>query len=312
MPFSIQDLLLGLLVPALVALGVSAACGVLARPGRRLSWSGPLAVTGGFLAGYWLLQLGPVVPRLDRQWVPYAVALALLPAMVPSRAKVGRCVQLGLLALVVLVAAWLLVPDRDSLEPSRWVHVAVWSLLTIVSGAGLLWVAWVEAPDETLVAGSGPPGDGTAIGAGRERQSTAVFWGGLCWLGTMAAALACASALLALSGSLRFAQTTAAGMAALLGLAAGCCVARRRPALGGVALVHTLLICSSLLTGKVNSFSSIPAASYAILPLAPLGYGLAVCCGPRRLARLWLPAVFALIVCGVALGLALAAEFGGE
>ncbi|MCO6457948.1 MAG: hypothetical protein J5I93_21810 [Pirellulaceae bacterium] len=309
MPFSIQDLLLGLLVPALAAALASATCGRLARQGRWFAWSGSLAVTGGFLAGYWLLQLGPIVPRLDRQWVPYAVLLALLPAMAAGRGKLSRCVQLAWLALVVLLAAWLLVPNRDSLEPSFWVHVAVWSLLTFAIGAGLLWIDRAEAPDETPVSDTTPPpGDRTETGAGSERQSAAVFWGGLCWLGTMAVALAFASALLALSGSLRFAQTAAAGMAALLGLAVGCGVARRRPALGGVALVYSLLICSVSLTGKVNSFSSIPAVSYAMLPLAPLGYGLAVCCGQRRLVRLWLPVAFALGVCGLALGLALMAE----
>ncbi len=302
MPLTVTDLLLGAAVPAVTSLLVTTVAARFLSRGASLRLVCPLAVAGGFLAGYWLLRLGPIVPQIDRDWVPYAVLLAVLPAAIPLRGRRADLLRCALLGGVVLVAAAVLVPTWPSLNPSRAVYLTVWSIYTIAVACVMTVIARRQRTTESSSE------DSVEIKAESVRPTR----GGLPWLATMILALAAASAVLALSGSLRFAQTTTAGMAAFAGLLLGLWYQDRRPALDGVAIVYTLLICSALLTGKVNSFSSIPTISYMILPLAPIAYGLALPAGSkcRNWKRTLIAVAIATAVCGVGLGLAAAAESG--
>ena len=77
MPFSLTDLLYGIVVPALLA-GITIA--VLHRfgPGEIFKRSAAtVALVAGFLAGYGLLGLGPWQPAAHWHWLPWAVLLSL-------------------------------------------------------------------------------------------------------------------------------------------------------------------------------------------------------------------------------------------
>lgn len=330
MPFTIQDLLLGILVPAAASFGLAAGASGLTRPRPLPRPVAPLAVVCGFLLGYWLLELGPLRPKLDRDWVPYSAVFALIPAALPGRSRVARLVRLAVLAIVIFASAWLLVPTWPTLDPSRTVYLWSWSTYTLALAGGLLWIARTDerlyesvpsggtstATVSRSAAGDTPTEKHASSHTARDAQpTTANLRGQSLWLVMMIGALAAASALLALSGSLRFAQTTAAAMAAYAGLAAALVAVRPASTLGGVALVYSLLSSAAMLTGQVNSFSEIPTFSYVLLPLAPFAYGLAVLRQPMRplpMRRLLLVLAIAVGIAVLALALALAAEFAGE
>lgn len=308
MPFSQKDILLGLVVPALASMIVVAVVAWLSRKRDSTGTAAAPAVVLGFLLGYWLLKLGPVVPEFDRDWLPYTAVCALVPAMIPRQSRHSFKLQLLALAIVVIVSAWVLVPTWDSLEPSRTVHLAVWTIYTFALSAGLLSIAR---------AGDWPQRSSNDEEPLRQVKDASRS-GGLLFLFLMLATLSAASALLLLSESLLFCQIMLAGTAAFAGLALVYATASRffqfRPSLSGAALVYSILVSAAMLTGKVNSFSDVPTSSYLILPLTPLAYGLAL---PARSGELsWkqtlLVIVVALAICGLAMGLALSAEFGGE
>jgi hypothetical protein len=242
MPFSAAEILLGFVLPAVFAAGMFLA---LARtsPEGVLGRFGPaLAFAGGFLLGYFLLRLGPVAPESHWHWLPYGVLLALIVGPVSRAAGVTWVERVLLYALVAAVAGWWLVPTWEDLEPSRTSQLLFWAALVVLS-ASLL---------EPL--------------AGR-------FSGSLLGL-VLFFTMVCASGVLALGGSLRFAQIAGAGAGSLAGLAIVARWGREVDSLQGVAMGFVILIWGSLLVGRVNSFSSVPLASYVLLPLAPLSLWL--------------------------------------
>lgn len=299
MPFSLQNLLLGIALPIVIAFVLTAISASISRNRVFTGTAAAVAVVLGFLAGYWLLKLGPVVPELDRDWLPYVAIAALVPAAIPHRGRGLFALQLFLLAVTVAGAGWVLVPLWESLEPSRNVHVIVWSGYTFLLSSAMLLIDRVE--EQSLPQNN------------RDSRS-----GSLLWLFLIVATSGAGAALLLLSESLLFCQIMLAATAAFSGCATCYVVADRffqfRPSLSGISLVYSLLLPAAMLTGQVNSFSSVPTASYVILPLTPLAYGLVF---PRRSEsvswkRTLLVIGVALAICGLAIGLALAAEFSGE
>ena len=121
------------------------------------------------------------------------------------------------------------------------------------------------------------------------------------------------AALLATSGSLRFAQVLGAGAGALCGMAAAAWLgARARPlALAGISLSFTVLLAGMMLVGRVNSFSSVPLASYVLIPVAPLFLWISFA-GPlshlQGMKRATVQFALALTPCAAALVLAALAE----
>ena len=174
----------------------------------------------------------------------------------------------------------MLVPTWEDLEPARWIQLFCFALYVVG------WVAIMQ-PVERRSAGPLLPA-------------------------VLSVTLAAAAVILALAGSLRFAQIALAGAASLLGIFLVSCRDRQPGRLSGIGLVFSILVIGSLLVGRVNSFSDVPLVSYLLVPLAPLGLWLTEA---KPLARFpsWQRAlaggVVALAILGAAISMAILAEW---
>jgi hypothetical protein len=240
----------------------------------------------GFLVGYGLLSLGPWTATAHWHWLPFALIAAAITGPVVCAEGVRIFERSLVYWLVTTVAAWLLVPTWDDLDPSRAVYLSVFTVYVVVL------TSLLEPLANRLV---GP-------------LLSLVLW----------ATMTAAAVVLALSGSLRFAQIALASSAALFGILLVTCVQREakpKPMVGG-GFVFSLMSVGLLLIGRVNSFSEVPLISYLLIPAAPLTLWLTAV-GPlsrisdtkRAIVRAALP----LSVLAVAVLLAMIAEMrGGE
>lgn len=293
-----------MVLPAGVTISIVTLAELCSRKRDILGMAAAPTVVFGFLLGYWLLKLGPVVPEFDRDWLPYAPVLALVPTLIPGQSLNRLKLQLLVLAIVVIILAWLLVPTWDNLEPSPVVHRVAWSAYTFLLSSGMLLIVRADEPPHQLLSGEqSVQQDNRASRSGSRLLSFLIV-----------ATLAASSALLLLADILLFCKSMLVATAAFSGWAIAYWFFQCRSTPGGITLVYTLLICATMLTGKVNSFSSVPTASYLILPLTPLAYGLALPVQSVKPAwkRTLLVIVVALAICGVALGPAVAARSGAE
>lgn len=272
------DVMYGVVVPAIAAIIVARLwrrC-VTAESGRPLGTILPFVV--GFHAGYWLLGLGPVWPESHWQWLPWLLLLTLPAGLSPLTGRFAWIAQLGTTVVIAAVSGWLLVPAWEHLEPSRIVHLMVFA-------ADVVIVATALQPLTTRI----PP----------------------LWLtANLTGVLAAGAAILVLSGNLRFSQMAGCGAAALLGIMIAAKLGKNRVKTDGLVLPFTLLATGLMLIGRVNSFSDVPLISYVLVPVAPLSLWLAsndhiAGTGVRRWFALSLP----LVVCGVAVGMAVVSEF---
>ena len=285
MPFTPKDIIFGGVMPGMVAATVMLVV-------RRISRSdtdrhaASLATVSGFLVGYGLLSLAPWKPAAHWHWLPYALLVAAAVGPITCIERISRLERLVLYSLVALVAGCALVPSWEDLVPSRTVHLAVFTIYVVVS-------AFLLRP--LLAKHTGP-------------VLPVVLW----------ATMTATAIVLALSGSLRFAQIALAMAGALFGIVVVASVWRDDCYVNGVALMFSIATVGSLLIGRVNSFSEVPLASYLIIPVAPLS----AWCGSMRpfsrlnglkqtLARVALP----LALLAIAVAMAGISEFndaGGE
>lgn len=279
MPFSATDALLGFLLPALCAGAVLAGFLRISRKDAARRFAPSIAYVSGLLLGYFLLKLGPYSPEAHWHWLPYAMLLALVIGPVSLAAGVTSFERVLLYALVAVIAGRLLVPDWEDLKPSPLAHLVFFAIYSTLLASVL--------------------------------ESQRRHFSGSLIATVHLIAMAFAAGVLALSGSLRFAQIAGAGAGASAGLALACRFVPKDDSLQGVSLVYVLLLNGILLAGRVNSFSNVPLASYLLIPLAPLSLclmaqgRLAQWDGAKRtLAGLGLP----LIICIFALAIAAVAE----
>ncbi|MCO8122010.1 hypothetical protein NHH03_09700 [Stieleria sp. TO1_6] len=281
--FSIQDILYGGLVPAVVAAAVVlVAFWVLPHSlARRYSAAAALAL--GLFAGYELLDLGPWLAETHWHWLPYAVLAAAVAGPVACAEGVWLFERPLLYLVVAIGAGWFLVPDWEDLQPSRtsyWIGLSIY----LVVLTGLMEPLAVRFKGPLLPA--------------------------VMWLTMTAAAV-----VLALSGSMRFAQIGIAAAFALFAIAVvGGWLADRFVVTGGV-FAFAMAAVGLLMIGRVNSFSDVPMVSYAIVPAAPLALWLTVAgplsrlTGAKALAvRIALP----LLVLVIAVAIAVVAESGSS
>jgi len=279
MPFSPTDVLFGFVLPA-VAGGLSFAVLPLLFPvevARR--WAASSGLLVGFQLGYWLLALGPSAPTAHWHWLPYLLTLPSVIGPV-SRARGVRLVERTLLyALVTGGAVWVLVPTWPDLQPARPAQIILWTAcLVMLASLFELLVDRLRGASVPLL---------------------------------LALIMACGAIVLALSGSLRFAQILGAGSGALAGITI---VQWFRAATGleGLSLTYAMLLGGALLIGRVNSFSDVPLASYLLVMAAPLALGVVAvrpCSQWSGVKGLLVRFGAPLAVCATAALLAVIAEF---
>lgn len=282
MPLTFADAAWGFVMPAIVA-------GIVMLLLRRFlpvdlgdRYPAPVAVTVGFLAGYGLLDVGAWQVGMHWHWLPYAALAAAVVGPVALAGGMRLWERWLLYVLLAIVAGWLLVPDWDDLPFS-------WSLLVLTT---TIYVSLLAALLQPLVSRVPSPLLGTVLS--------------FC--------LIVIAVILALSGSLRIAQTAGAAAGALVGCTTASVVRSRRGDYAGIALPFALLAVGLMLIGRVNSFSTVPLVSYLLPPLAPLGLWCSAAIGtPRQPGRtgMILAAILVILPLAIALGLAAAAEMGG-
>lgn len=281
MPVSITDLLYGILAPAALAgaLFVLLGRGLPSDIAKRFAATAGLAA--GFCLGYGLLELGPWIPETHWHWLPAAVVATLAAGPVARAGGVSWLERSLLYVLLAAVTGWFLIPTWNDLEPSR---------TTLLAG----WCGYVVLVSLLL-----------------EALCSRATGGGLPLV--LILTLLAAAVVLALSGSLRFAQIAGAGMGAMLGIGVTLVWSGTKDGLRGGMLAFTVFAAGALLIGRLNSFSDVPWASYLLVPVAPLALWLSVT-GPLGKVTGWkrwlLQIGLAMLPLAAAVLLAAVAELG--
>lgn len=238
MPFTLLDLLFGFGAPALVGVVVAALTQTLTSDESGNRFAASWALAGGFVLGYRLLALGPWIPDSHWHWLAYAVLFSAVLGPVSRAGGVRLAERCLLYATCALLAGTYLVPSWEDLNPSRGVYLVGWTAFVAVC-ASLL---------DPL----------TKRFAGRVLPLVLTF------------ALIVEAVVLALAGSLRFAQIAGCGAGGMAGYALVACFYPQRDCCRGVALPFMVLSGGAMLVGYLNSFSDVPSASYLLTPIAPL------------------------------------------
>jgi len=283
MPFTLADIAYGFAAPAIASAVVYFALRYLLPSDAARRYAPSVALVCGFSLGYWLLPLGPWSPEVNWHWLPYVALMTLAVGPVAQAAGVSS-IERGLIYLIVaLFAGWLLTPTWENLDPSRTVQVVCWTVY-IVLLASLLDPIAKELTGPLLPA-------------------------------ILMASFACGAAVLGLSGNLRFAQIAGAGAGALAGITACTLVRGRTVALDGVALSYSVILGGAMFVGRASSYSDVPLASYALVPLAPLLVWVGMRGPVSRLpvrSRLLVQIGLPFVLCVVALLMAAIAEWPGD
>lgn len=238
MPFSIYDLCLGGLLPAIVA-------GIVMFALRRClvadladRYSGSIALWAGFLCGYALIGLGPLLPATHWHWLWLTACAAALIGPIANAKGVRGVERLLLYALLAVTSSWFLVPTWPDLVPDRGMHLAVLA----VALTGLMFGY------QTLTTRLNGP------------WLPSQFW----------LTMTSASVLMALTESLRFAQIGIAGASGMFGCFVVSFFFRDKLALKGTAALVAMLILGLLYIGRVNTFSDVSLLCYLLIAMAPL------------------------------------------
>lgn len=238
MTVSPQVMLLGMLLPALVA-GLSFWLLKKFLPTDMANrWAPSVCLIGGFLPGYFLSDVGYWPPTSHWQWLPVAILPAVIFGPLSREFGFGHVIRSFIFIPSACIAVWLLVPTWDSLEPSRLVHMLAWG--------GFLWLvmALLEPLTDKITAPT----------------LAAVFIGTL--LG--------GAIVVVQGGSTLFAKVLLIAMFGMGGLFLVVLMIARKDHLHGIACLFTLLLGGTILNGQVNTFTNVPLASYLLILLAPL------------------------------------------
>ncbi|MGH7201182.1 MAG: hypothetical protein ACREJB_11290, partial [Planctomycetaceae bacterium] len=200
------------------------------------------AVAGGFFTAYALLSWAPLRPSAHWEWLPYLGVVAAVLGPVGLVDGIRWPERWAVWLVAALLAAWFLVPDWSEIEPHRPAYLAILTGLLFLTT--VLFDALADRVDGRLFA---------AV------------------LGVTAIA---GAVVLAESGTMKFAQLAGVLAAALAGsvlaMLCGATAVRFRGAVPAVVL----LLGGLMFAGYVNSFSSVPAASYLLVAIAPLPLGI--------------------------------------
>ncbi|MHC5109498.1 MAG: hypothetical protein ACYTHJ_06430 [Planctomycetota bacterium] len=238
MPISPFDILLGFLAPAVLAGALALIMLRLLPENAARIIAAPIAVLGGFLLGYAFVAAAPWQPSDHWHWLPYLAAGAAVVASMVALPAMPAPVRVMLGLALSAAIAWLLVPDWEDLEPSRAVYLWGFATYSAAIMVFLFPAAKRSEPGRFLVA--------------------------------MILTSVAASAMMALSGNLRFAQICGAAVGAMIGCALAVRLAKQKPAHAGLVILFVGIVASLILVSQLHSFSEIPLFAYALIPPAPL------------------------------------------
>jgi hypothetical protein len=285
-PFTLTDILLGVALPAVVALTLVV---LISRFGKRTSVrlaAAPIALVAGFEAGYWSLSLGPIVPDSNRHWLPYLVAVAAIVQIIAQPLGKSTLRQTSVLLLLAVGCGFLLIPTWEDLSPARPVYLVVWPF---------------------IVAATGACGPRKLESEGDAEQKHAGFVICLVFLTI--------SILLALAGSLSFAQMGLAMTGSGTGLLLAIVFKLSRESLALTNFPVAIVLCGLLLIGKIYLISDVPLLSYLLIPAATVSFCLArsKTLEHRFRNKKWLiSGAFAILLCLSSLGIAALSALGNE
>ena len=288
MPVSVSDIAGGFLAPALFAAVAMVAFHRLLPEKLANRIAATIALGGGFVLGYALLALGEWSPRFFWHWLPYVVIGTLPAGPLIATTNWQRVAGIVITLAVFVLGGWLLVPTWPHLEPSRMFYMAAW-IPAVFALAMLL--------------------DPLTRDDGREVLPRSLL------ITTMTATVFFEVVIIFLSGSLRFTQLAGAAAGAVLGVFMTLCLDRKVSGIAGVAPTFVMLTAGLLLVAQVDSHSSVPLASYVLVPLAPVALWIAFVKPLRELHgwKQWLALLpLPLVLLFSALLLAMIAEFGQQ
>lgn len=195
----------------------------------------PLALGAG--VGYFVLNLGPWMPKANYEWITAGVGLAILVSTIVGFFGQHWAVRFIVLpiayAATIVATGYFLMPTWDDLWPDYWTYLVCWCVGCFILSVKLDHSKELDTwPFAVVLLGS---------------------------------SLATAGIVFR-SGSMRFAQITALSFAVVLGLTLIGFV-MRRPLLRGLGLPMVVFLAGMLLIAQTNSFSNVPFLSYW-LPLA--------------------------------------------
>ena len=237
----------GFVIPALVAAAVLLIWQWLVAGDWGKRTGNALALVSGFLAGYALLNLGEWLPNFYWHWLPYVVAMSIVPALITTLGRWGRIVGAFLTLATIGVAIWLLLPTWSKLDELRIVYYVAWTAATF--GIAMLLDPLLRRPHAEKL-------------------------GAPLLMTILTAAYIFAAVVIFLSGRASFTQFAGAGMAAMGGILLIHAVRKHKEELRDLAVPQTLLLTCLLLISQVDSHSDVPLASYVLVPLAPLALWL--------------------------------------
>ncbi len=243
MRFEIEQIGNCVLAPAIVAAALSVLSRRFLEPELHYRAGNAWAMVGGFITAYLLLPWAPKIPTESWHWIPYlAIATALIgPAAVAKGVSMGE--RVAIVILLATIGGLLLIPTWPDLQPARYRYA--------VGLACSFTVVWLLlAP---LV--------------GRVPSASFAF--------LFAAILIGGAAVLVLSGNLKIAQLAVAAAFSLCGCAGVAYFRTEEGIFRGALPLITVLLIGLMFTGYIESYSSVPVASYVTVVVAPLGLWLA-------------------------------------
>ncbi|HBE71777.1 MAG TPA: hypothetical protein DDW52_26840 [Planctomycetaceae bacterium] len=262
-----------------------------------------LTVVAAFSAGYFALSLGPVVPRIDRDWI-FLSAVAALPAtfvLASIRSLYGQIAFVALVSAGAAALMFVLVPDWETLDDRRLFIQLTWGIAMLA--ASLTGLIINPASDVAH------RDDDSEAAAEPSRTSSLLTNGTLVWLPIVATA----APLSALAGSLMFAMIATCLLGSLIGLAIDTLWSggKRNPSETSVGVISAFVVTSLMLTAYVNTFSQIPQAVFWLLPLGAIAPAIILRTGGHNPSwrRTLIGGVICCLICGSLLGWAVAAEW---
>lgn len=274
-PFTWEEIGYGFGIPAVVALALlwNLRWMLPSAVGRRYAPS--VAFSAGMIVGYWLLNLGPLQPEPDWQWLPHFMLMATVVGMISASEDLNVLDRFLLFALATGAAALILIPTWEDLSPPRQQYlIGLTSLVVLLALGYRHLLSRIDGPVLPFV----------------------FFM--TCLSGAV---------LLMHSGSLVFGAIGLTAAGATLGLTIASRVDKNSRSLDGLAYPLVFFLCNSLMIGHTNSFGNIPIYSYALIPCAPLGLLFSTkgpLSGGKGIKGIMLQIFVPLLICAAALGTA--------